>query len=76
MLHGKFKKDRLNNAVVNTYQFKNADEAKTTQSLLLRKQKMFEDVENTGSEIIYRCSKFRNCKVWKEHSIDEIKHEC
>ena len=76
MLHGKFKKDHLNNAVVNTYQFKNADEAKTTQSLLLRKQKMFEDVENTGSEIIYRCSKFRNCKVWKEHSTDEIKHEC
>ena len=66
MLHVKFKKDYLNNAVVNTYQFNNVDEAKITQSLLVRKQKMFEDVENTGSEITYRCSKCRNCKVCKE----------
>ena len=76
MLHVKFKNDHLNNAVVNICQFKNVDVAKTTQSLLLRKQKMFEDVENTGSEIISRCSKYRNCKVCKEHSTDEIKHEC
>ena len=58
--------------MVNTYQFNNVDEAKTTQSLLARKQKMFEDVENTGSEITYRCSIWRNCKVCKEHSTDEI----
>ena len=51
MLHVKSKKDYLNDIVVNTYQFNNADEAKTRQSLLVRKQKMFEDVENTGSEI-------------------------
>ena len=33
---------------------------------------MFENVENTGSEISYRCSKCRNCKVFKEHSTGEI----
>ena len=72
MLHVKFKKDHLNDAVANTYQFNNADEAKATQKLFVRKQKMFKDVENTGSEISYRCSKCRNCKVCKEHSTDEI----
>ena len=72
MLHVKFKKDHLNDAVVNTCQFNNVDEEKTTQSLLVRKQKIFEDAENTGSKITYRCSKCRNCKVCKEHSTDEI----
>ena len=72
MLHVKFKKDHLNDAVVNIYQFNNVDEAETTPSLLVRKQIMFEDVENTGSEITYRCSICRNCKVCKEHSTDEI----
>ena len=49
MLHVKFKKDHLNDTVVNAYQFNKADEAKTTQILLVRKQKMFENVENTYS---------------------------
>ena len=56
MLHMKFEKGHLNDAAVNTYQFNNVDEAKTTQSLLVRKQKMFEDDQNTSSEITYRCS--------------------
>ena len=61
MLHVKFKKDHLNDAVVNTYQFNNVDEGKRTQSF-----------ENTGIEITYRCNKSRNCKVCKKHSTDEI----
>ena len=72
MLHVKFKKDHLNDAVVNKYQFNNVDKAKSRQKLLVRKQKMFKDFESTGSEINYRCSKCRNCKVCKEHSTDEI----
>ena len=72
ILHVKFKKDHLNDAGINTYQFNNVDEAKTTQSLLVRKQKMLEVVQNTGSEITYRCSICINCKVCKEHSTDEI----
>ena len=75
MLYVKFKEDNLNDAVINTYQFNNVDEAKTTQSLLVRKQKMFEDVKSTGSETTYRCSKCRNSKVTDEtdkHSTDEI----
>ena len=42
------------------------------QSLLVRKQKMFGDVESNGSEIAYKYNKCRNCKVCKEHSTDEI----
>ena len=45
MLHVKLRKDNLNDAVVNTYQLNNVNEAKTTQSLFVKKQKMFEDVE-------------------------------
>ena len=41
MLHMKFEKGHLNDAAVNTYQFNNADEAKTTQSVLVRKQEIF-----------------------------------
>ena len=33
---------------------------------------MFEDDQNTSSEITYRCSIQRNYKVCKEHSTDEI----
>ena len=33
---------------------------------------MFEDVEKTGSEITYRCSKCRNSKVSGKYSTDEI----
>ena len=47
MLHVKFKKDHLNDALVNTYQFNHVDEAKTTQSLSVRTQKMSKNVENT-----------------------------
>ena len=52
----KFKKDNLNDAVVNTYQFNNVNEAKATQSLLARKQKILGNVGNTGSEKNYGCS--------------------
>ena len=45
---------------------------KKQQSLLVRKQKMFENVQNIDNEITYRCSICRNCKVCKEHSTDEI----
>ena len=37
VLHVKVKKDHLNDAVANTYQFNNVDEEKATQSLLVRK---------------------------------------
>ena len=41
-------------------------------SLLVRKQKMFENVGNTGSEKNYGCSKCKSCKVCKDYSTDEI----
>ena len=33
---------------------------------------MFENVENTGSEKNYGCSKCKSCKVCKDYSTDEI----
>ena len=42
------------------------------RSLLVRKLKNFEEVENAGSEISYRCNKCRGCKHCKEHDQTEI----
>ena len=41
------------------------------QSLLVRNQEVFENVENAGSEISFRCSKCRSCKLCKEHNQSE-----
>ena len=37
-------------------------------NMLVRNFKMFEEVENAGSEICYRCNNCRNCKACKEHA--------
>ena len=42
------------------------------QSLLVRNQKLFEEVENAGSEISFRCRKCCSCKLCKEHDQSEI----
>ena len=42
------------------------------QNLLVRNQKVFEKVENAGSEISFRCSKCRSFKFCKEHNQIEI----
>ena len=46
MLHVNFKKDHLNYAVVNTYQFGNVNEAKRKSNTMfvVQKAEMFEDV--------------------------------
>ena len=72
ILHVKLDKDHLDDSVFNTYQLKNFDESKTTQSLLVRKQKIFEDAQNPGSDTNNRCSKCRSWKVCKEIATDEI----
>ena len=42
---------------------------KPSQSnMLVRNFKMFEEVENAGSEISYRCNNCRNCKASEEHA--------
>ena len=53
----------------------NADEGMICgagNSLLSRKLKIFENVENAGSEISYRCSNCRSCKACKEHEHNEM----
>ena len=37
-------------------------------NMLVGNCKMFEEVENAGSEISYRCNNFRDCKACEEHS--------
>ena len=72
MLPVKFNKDHLNDAVDNIYQVNIVDDAEVPQSLLVKKQKVFENVENIGSEINYKCNKCRTCKIYKQHSTGEI----
>ena len=42
------------------------------QSLLVTNQKLFEKIENAGSETSFRCSKCCICKLRKEHNQSEI----
>lgn len=73
MLHLKFKNNHTNDRVDNICQVNTVDEAEAPQNVLVRKQKMLEDVENTGREMTYRCNKCRTCKVCKQHPTDKIK---
>ena len=41
-------------------------------SLLVRNFKIFEEFENAGSEISYKCNKAWDCKIDKEHEQTEI----
>ena len=41
-------------------------------SLLVIKLKIFEEVDNAGSEISYRCNKCQDSKICKEHKQTEI----
>ena len=41
-------------------------------SLLARKLKIFENLENAGSQILYRCSNRTSYKVCKEHEHNEM----
>ena len=67
LLHVKVKKDCLNDVMISE---ENEDEmnrvsknVKPSQNnMLVRSFKMFEEVDNAGSEISYRCNSCRNCK--------------
>ena len=73
LLHVKVKKDCFNNIMINE---ENENEmncvSKTVKpsqnNMFVRNFKMFEEVENAGSEISFRCNNCRNCKACKEHS--------
>ena len=41
-------------------------------SLLARNLKIFEEVENAGREISYRCNKCRDCEICKKQEKTEI----
>ena len=60
--HVKMKKDCMNGFIISEPDENNEDQGMiwgAGNSLLARKLKIFENVENTGSEISYRCS---NCR--------------
>ena len=71
LLHIKMSKDYFNNLMENNDD-ENRNEAESKNVLLMKSQKMFEEVEYAGSEISYRCEKCRSCKVCKEHDLTEI----
>ena len=72
LLHVKVKKDCFNNIMISE---ENENETNcvgknvepSQSNLLVRSFKMFEEVENAGSEIPYRCNNCRNCKACEEH---------
>ena len=75
LLHTKVEKDYIHDLMVEssekgTYNDEKTDDFK--QSLLIRNQKVFEKVENSGSETSFRCSKCYSCKSCKEHDQSEI----
>ena len=67
----KVDKDYFNNLMVNN-DSEDTSEAESKNVLVVKSQKMFEEVENAGSEISYRCNKCRSCKVCKDHDLTEI----
>ena len=77
LLYVKVKKDCFNNIMISE---ENENEincvsktAEPSQShMLVRNYKMFEEVQNAGSEICYRCNNCRNCKACNEHSRADI----
>ena len=75
LLHVKMKKDCMNAFIISEPDENNADQGMICgagNSLLARKLKIFENVENAGSEILYRCSNCRNCKVLIEHEHNKM----
>ena len=75
LLHVKMKKDCMNDFIITEPDGSNADEGMICgagNSLLSKKLKIFENVENPGSEISYRCSNCRSCKVCKEIEHNEM----
>ena len=63
LLHTKVEKDYMHDLMAESSEKGTCNDEKTDdfkQSLLVRNQKVFEKVENAGSEISFRCSKCRS----------------
>ena len=68
----KVKKDCFHNIIVseeneNEMNCLSKNVEPSQSNMLVRNFKMFEEVENAGSEISFRCNNCRNCKACKEH---------
>ena len=77
LLHCKVEKDCFNDFISNTDEILEPSNEQMKQeqlcsSFLARNLKSFEEVENTGSEISYRCDKCQDCKICKEREQTEI----
>ena len=69
----KVKKDCFHNIIVseeneNEMNCLSKNVEPSQSNMLVRNFKMFEEVENAGSEISYRCNNCRNRKACKEHA--------
>ena len=72
LLHVKVKQDCINNIMIseeieNEINCVRKNVEPSQSNMLVRNFKMFEEVENAGSEISFRCNNCRNCKACKEH---------
>ena len=77
LLHVKVKKDCFNNIMIsegneNEMNCVSKSVEPSQSNMLVRNFKMFEEAENAGSEISYRCNNCRNCKACKEHSRSDM----
>ena len=73
LLHVKVRKDCFNNIMIsegneNEMNCVSKRVEPSQSNMLGRNFKMFEEVENAGSQIFFRCNNCRNCKTCKEHS--------
>ena len=76
-MHCKVEKDCFNDFMSNTDEILESSNEKMKieqlySNLLARNLKVFEEVENAGTEISYKCNKCRDCKICKEHEQTEI----
>ena len=70
LLHANIEKDYIEFSENGTRNDEKTDAFK--ESLSIRSQRLFENVENAENEISFRCSKIHSCKLWKEHDQSEI----
>ena len=70
LLHTNIEKDYIEFSENGTRNDEKTDAFK--ESLSIRSERLFENVENAENEISFRCSKIHGCKLCKEHDQSEI----
>ena len=67
LLHPKKGKDFFNDFISITDETLESTNEQLHSNLLVRNLKIFEEVENAGSEIFYKCNPCQDCQIYKDH---------